>query len=158
MDINIKYLDKDLANTGLQQIDKGNWIDVRACRVERNGEAVEWSVNKDISYLQGDVIKIYLGYALELPVGYEALLSPRSSTFKNYGVIQTNSVGVIDNSFCGDGDEWAIMFYALKDGDISKLDRVAQFRIIESMPILTFNEVDTLGNKDRGAYGSTGVK
>lgn len=158
MNIRVKYIDKDLAEIGLQQIAKGNWIDVRACRIERNGEPVEWSVDNDIAYLPGDVLKVYLGYAMELPEGYEALTSPRGSTFKNFGVIQVNSPGVVDTTFCGDNDEWFIPFYALKEGTMSKLDRVAQFRVIESMPKVNFDTVLSLGNPDRGSHGSTGIK
>ena len=159
MRIFIKYIDEDLEKIGgLQQIDKGNFIDVRACRVVKNGELISWEEREDIVYNPGDDLKIYLGFAMELPKNCEALVVPRGSTFKNYGIIQVNSPGVVDTSFCGDEDEWFVPFYALRRGRIRKLDRVAQFRVLESMGNLEIHEVEFLGNKNRGSYGSTGVK
>lgn len=92
---------------------------------------------------------------MTLPEGYEAHLAPRSSTFKNYGIIQTNSVGVIDESYCGDGDIWKMPALAFKDGKINKGDRVAQFRIMKKQENLTFKERTQI-NQDRGGFGSTG--
>ena len=93
---------------------------------------------------------------MELPKGYEAHLLPRSSTFQNTGLLLTNSMGIIDNSFCGDNDYWGAKFYATKDGRVEKGQRLCQFRILENQPSLKFVEVVHLGNKDRGGYGSTG--
>lgn len=93
---------------------------------------------------------------MELPEGYEALVVPRSSTYKNFGIIQTNSIGIIDESYCGDGDQWYFPAYAVRDTVIAAGDRICQFRIIEHQPELSFKTVDALGNSDRGGFGSTG--
>ena len=100
---------------------------------------------------------IPLGVAMKLPEGYEAHIAPRSSTFKNFGVIQTNSVAVIDNSYCGDNDQWKYPVYAMRDTEIHVNDRICQFRIIRNQPTIEFEEVDHLDGKDRGGFGSTGV-
>ena len=99
---------------------------------------------------------IPLGIAMELPAGYEAHVVPRSSTFKNYGVIQTNSMGVIDETYCGDNDQWFFPAYALRDTVIHANDRICQFRIMKHQPELSFEETDTLDHEDRGGHGSTG--
>jgi dUTP pyrophosphatase len=95
---------------------------------------------------------------MQLPEGYEAYIVPRGSTFKNFKVIQTNHHGVVDESYCGDNDQWFVPLYALEDTKINKYDRVCQFRIQKKMPEVEFIEVETLGNDDRGGHGSTGVK
>ena len=97
-----------------------------------------------------------LGVSMELPKGYEALCVPRSSTFRKYGVILVNSVGVIDETFCGDEDVWQFLAYAMRDTVIPKNERICQFRIIEHQPAIEFEEVEKLGNKNRGGIGSTG--
>lgn len=94
---------------------------------------------------------------MELPEGYEAYVVPRSSTFKNFGIIQTNHCGVIDESYKGDNDQWFFPAYALRDTKIKMNDRICQFRIQKKMPEIDFIEVKTLGNKDRGGHGSTGM-
>lgn len=94
---------------------------------------------------------------MELPKGYEAHVVPRSSTFKNFGVIQTNHQGVVDESYKGNNDEWFMPVYALRDTEINFNDRICQFRIVEKMPKIDFVEVDELKNEDRGGHGSTGV-
>jgi dUTP pyrophosphatase len=99
---------------------------------------------------------IPLGVAMELPMGYEALVAPRSSTFNKYGIILVNSIGVIDESYHGDGDEWHFLAYAICDTYIPKNERICQFRIIEHQPDVEMVEVETLGNADRGGIGSTG--
>ena len=104
----------------------------------------------NVSYIYQDLNR--------LPEGYEAHVAPRSSTFKNFGVIQTNSVGVIDNSYCGEEDEWRMAAYALRDTVIRKNDRICQFRIVEKQPGLNFIEVERLDDTDRGGFGSTGVE
>ena len=116
---------------------------------------------------------IPLGFAMQLPEGFEAHLAPRSSTFKTWGIIQTNHLGIIDNSYCGDNDQWFYPAYCLmgkkttydrelgefiKYTEIKKGDKIAQFRIIEIQPSIEFEEVEHLGNADRGGFGSTGTK
>jgi dUTP pyrophosphatase len=104
----------------------------------------------------GEYAMIPLGVAMELPSGYEALVAPRSSTFRKYGVLLVNSIGIIDESYCGDGDEWNFLAFAVRDTIIPKNERICQFRIIEHQPAVAFDEVETLGNPDRGGIGSTG--
>ena len=139
--IKIKYL-KDIEK--IEKISKGDWIDLRAA--------------EDVELKNGEFKIIPLGVAMEIPRGYEAHLAPRSSTFKKWGIIQTNSIGVIDNSYSGDNDEWGMPVIAMRDTKINKNDRICQFRIVESQPEIEFVEVDTLGNADRGGFGSTGEK
>lgn len=139
--IQIKYFTNDIDK--ITKIDKGDWIDLRAA------ETVEMK--------QGDFKLIPLGVAMKLPEGYEAHIVPRSSTYKNFGIIQTNHQAVIDESFCGDNDQWFYPAYALRDTVINKNDRICQFRIVEKMPPINFIEVDKLEDKDRGGCGSTGV-
>lgn len=139
--IKIKYL-KDIEK--IEKISKGDWIDLRAA--------------EDVELKNGEFKIIPLGVAMEIPKGYEAHLAPRSSTFKKWGIIQTNSIGVIDNSYSGDNDEWGMPVIAMRDTKINKNDRICQFRIVESQPEIEFVEVDTLGNADRGGFGSTGEK
>ncbi len=123
---------------------KSDWIDLRAA--------------KDVTMKAGEFQLIPLGIAMELPKGYEAHVVPRSSTYKNFGIIQTNHMGVIDESYCGDNDQWYFPAYALRDTRIQEGDRICQFRIMEHQPVLQFEEVESLGHKDRGGIGSTGRK
>lgn len=140
--IKIKYLDDTIPK--LEYIDgKSDWIDLRAA--------------EDVELKQGEFKLINLGVSMELPEGYEAWVVPRSSTFKNYGIIQTNSKGIIDASFNGDEDYWKFPALATRDTKISKGDRICQFRIHENQPKITFNEVESLNNESRGGFGSTGV-
>lgn len=104
----------------------------------------------------GEFKLIPLGVAMKLPKGYEAHMIPRSSTFKNYGIIQTNHFGLIDESYCGDNDEWKMPVYATRDTFIQQNDRICQFRIMKHQPHIQFNEVPFLNNVDRGCFGSTG--
>lgn len=138
----IKYFDSEIEH--IRKIAQGDWCDLRAA------ETVELK--------KGEFKLIPLGIAMQLPDGYEAHVVPRSSTFKNFGILQTNSFGVIDNSYCGDNDQWFFPAYALRDTVIHKNDRICQFRIVEKQPEIEFEEVDHLGNPDRGGHGSTGVK
>lgn len=140
MRIRIKYI-ADIQK--LKRIEKGDWIDLRAA--ER------------LELKKGDFALVPLGIAMQLPDGYEAHIAPRSSTFKNFGVIQVNSIGVVDNSYCGDHDEWKMPVYAVRDTVIEKGDRVCQFRIMERQPAIEFEEVEHLSDTDRGGFGSTGV-
>lgn len=146
--IKIKYFEG--ANK-LKSIEKGDWIDLYA--------------NKEIFIPKGQRAMIPLGIAMELPKGYEAHIVPRSSTFKTWGIILVNSVGIIDNSYNGDNDQWHFPAYCLEsrtivDGRegtlIQKGDRICQFRIVENQPSIEFIEVENLENEDRGGFGSTG--
>ena len=146
--IKIKYFEG--ANK-LKSIEKGDWIDLYA--------------NKEIFIPKGQRAMIPLGIAMELPKGYEAHIVPRSSTFKTWGIILVNSIGIIDNSYNGDNDQWHFPAYCLEsrtivDGRegtlIQKGDRICQFRIVENQPSIEFIEVESLGNEDRGGFGSTG--
>jgi len=141
MKIKIKYFDPDLIR--LEKIEKGNWIDLRAA------ETVEMK--------KGEFKLIPLGIAMHLPLGYEAHVVPRSSTFKNFKILQTNSFGVIDESYCGDNDQWFFPALAVEDTVIHKNDRICQFRIMDHQPMIDFEEVETLGMPDRGGHGSTGI-
>ena len=140
--IKIKYHNKNIDR--IKKINNGDWIDLRAA------ETVELKA--------GDFKLISLGISMQLPEGYEAHIVPRSSTFKNFGIIQTNHQAVIDESYCGDNDIWRYPAYALRDTIINENDRICQFRIVEKMPSVIFNEVDILNNEDRGGFGSTGTK
>lgn len=139
--VRVKYFTDQIEK--LEYIDgKSDWIDLRAA--------------ENVVLKQGEFKLIPLGVAMELPKGYEAHVVPRSSTFKNFGIIQTNHQGVIDCSYCGDNDQWFMPAYAIRDTEIHVNDRICQFRIMENQPKLQFDEVDTLGNDDRGGHGSTG--
>lgn len=141
MDIKVKYLSKDIDK--LKYIDgKSDWIDLRSA--------------EEVSMKAGEFRLIHLGVAVKIPAGYEAHIAPRSSTFKTWGVIQTNGVGVVDNSYCGDNDEWMMPVYATRDTVIKVNDRVCQFRIIENQPKLNIVECEHLSENDRGGFGSTG--
>ena len=113
---------------------------------------------EDVELKQGDFKLIPLGIAMQLPKGYEAHIIPRSSTFKNFGVIQANHMGMVDESYCGDNDQWYFPAIAMRDTVIHAGDRICQFRIMEHQPQLNFVAVETLGDDDRGGIGSTGVK
>lgn len=140
--IKIKYLSDKIDK--LEKITKGDWIDLRAA--------------EDITMKAGEFRLIPLGVAMQLPEGYEAHIVPRSSTFKNFGIIQTNHQGVVDSSYCGDNDQWYMPSYALRDTQIHANDRICQFRIMENQPEITFEETQELGAPDRGGIGSTGTR
>lgn len=139
MKIKIKYF-TDIEP--VEAIEVGNWIDLRCA--------------EDIELKKGEFKLIPLGIAMQLPQGYEAIVAPRSSTFKKWKIIQTNSIGVIDESYCGDNDMWMMPVMAMEDTKIAKNDRICQFRIFEHQPSIEFEKVETLGNEDRGGFGSTG--
>ena len=139
MKIKVKYF-TDIEPLG--KIEVGDYVDLRAA--------------KDIYMEKGQYMAIPLGVAMELPEGYEAMVVPRSSTFKNYGLLMTNGVGIIDNSYCGDDDQWHFPAYATHDTVILKGERICQFRIIENQPEIEFETVEHLGNQSRGGLGSTG--
>lgn len=139
MQIKIKYHNKNIDK--IKKIAVGDWIDLRAA------ETVELK--------EGEYKLISLGVSMQLPKSYEAHVVPRSSTFKNFGIIQTNHHGIIDESYCGDADIWKFPAYAMKDTIIKENDRICQFRIVEKMPEIEFVEVDKLENENRGGFGST---
>lgn len=126
----------------LEKRENGDWIDLR--------------VAEDVSMKAGEFKLISLGISMQLPDGYEALIVPRSSTFKNWGVLQTNHCGVIDNSYCGDNDIWMFPALATRDVFIEKNSRICQFRIQQKMQYVSFETVDNLGNPDRKGFGSSG--
>ncbi len=139
--IKIKYFTKQIDK--LTYVDGvSDWIDLHAA--------------EDVVLKKGEYRLIPLGVAMELPKGYEAHVVPRSSTFKNYGIIQTNHQGVIDHSYCGDNDQWYMPVYATRDTKICMNDRICQFRIMRIQPQIVFEEVDKLRDCDRGGFGSTG--
>ena len=141
MNIKIKYHSNKIEK--LKYIDgKSDWIDLRA--------------SEDIELKRGDFKLIPLGVSMQLPKGYEAHIVPRSSTFKNYGIIQTNHMGVIDESYCGDNDMWMMPVYATRDTVIHTNDRICQFRIMEHQPQIEFEEVERLCGENRNGFGSTG--
>lgn len=139
-EIKIKYF-TDIEK--IAPLTKGDWIDLRAA--------------EDIVLRKGDFALIPLGIAMQLPAGYEAIVAPRSSTCKKFGVIQTNSIGVIDETYCGDNDQWMMPVMAVRDTEIKKNDRICQFRIFKHQPSIQFKSVDVLGNRDRNGFGSTGT-
>ena len=140
-EIRIQYLDDSIEK--LTYIDgKSDWIDLRSAM--------------DVELKAGEFKLIHLGVAMQLPEGYEAHVVPRSSTYKNFGIIQTNHCGIIDCSYCGPADWWYMPVYALRDTVIHKNDRICQFRIMENQPKLVFDEVEKLGGSNRGGIGSTG--
>lgn len=139
--INIKYLTDSIDK--LTYIDgKSDWIDLRAAETV-DMEPMEFKL-------------IPLGIAMQLPACYEAHVIPRSSTFKNFGIIQANSMGLIDESYCGDNDQWYFPAIALRKTTIRTNDRICQFRIMKHQPQIEFHEVDNLNNESRGGIGSTG--
>lgn len=142
LEIKIKYFNDDIPK--LDKISIGDWIDLRAA--------------ENVELKQFEFKLIPLGVAMELPKGYEANITPRGSTFKNFGIIQTNHYGVVDNSYCGNNDQWFIPALAMRDSVINKGDRICQFRVNRVMPKVIFNEVEVLENKDRGGHGTTGTK
>lgn len=140
--IRVKYFSDQIKKLDFSNR-KGDWIDLRA--------------SENVKLKKGEFALIPLGIAVSLPHGYEAHIVPRSSTFKTWGIIQTNSMGVIDNSYQGDNDMWMMPVYATRDTDIKVNDRICQFRIMRNQPVLSFIEVEGFGNEDRGGFGSTGT-
>ena len=141
--IQIKYHSKEIEK--LRYIDgKSDWIDLRAA--------------ENVSLKAGDFTLVSFGISIKIPEGYEAHVVPRSSTFKNFGILQANSYGVIDSSYCGENDIWRMPVYAVRDTKIHVNDRMAQFRIMENQPQIVFEEVERMEGKDRGGFGSTGTK
>lgn len=139
--IKIKYFTDKIDK--LAYIDgKSDWIDLRA--------------SEEVTLKQGEFALVPLGVAMELPKGYEAHIVPRSSTYKNFGVIQANHCGVVDGSYCGDNDMWRMPVIAMRDTQIHVNDRICQFRIMKNQPEILFEEVEHLEGEDRGGFGTTG--
>ena len=138
--IKIKYHDDILP---IDMFDNGDWIDLRSA--------------EDIDMSSGDFRLISLGVSMQLPEGYEAHIVPRSSTYKHWGIIQANHMGVVDNSYCGDDDIWKFPAIAIRDTKIYKNDRICQFRIIKKQPEFEFEEVDHLDSPNRGGFGTSGL-
>ena len=126
------------------------------CTIKRHGSWIDVKSAVNITYPAGISFLIPLGFSCKLPDGHEAYLLPRSSTFKRYGIIMTNSLGVIDSAYSGDEDEWKFPAYSLREGKISVGDRIAQFRIVKEMPEVSVESVDHLDGENRGGFGSTG--
>ena len=139
--IKIKYFTDKIDK--LEYIDgKSDWIDLRA--------------SEEVTLKKGEIKLIPLGVAMELPKGYEAHIVPRSSTYKNFGLIQANHCGIVDGSYCGDNDMWRMPVIAMRDTTIHVNDRICQFRIMKNQPRICFEQVDHLEGADRGGFGSTG--
>lgn len=141
MEIKIKYHNTEM--TRIEKINQGDWVDLRAA--------------EDAEMKAGEFRIISLGVSMKLPEGYEAHIVPRSSTFKKWGILQVNSMGVIDNSYCGDNDVWGFPALAMRDTVIRRGDRICQFRIQKVMEPVEFVEVEQLDAPDRGGFGSTGM-
>ena len=139
LDIKIKYV---LDIKPIEVSDTGDWIDLRA--------------GKDIELEPFEYALVPLGVCMQLPKGYTGIIAPRSSTFKKWGIIQVNSVGIIDESYCGDNDQWCLPVLALRTTKIHKNDRICQFRLIKKTDTVDFTKVKTLNNNDRGGFVSTG--
>ena len=139
--IKVKYFDKDIEK--LKITPNGDWIDLRSAET--------------VHLKKGEFHLIPLGVGMKLPEGYEANIVPRSSTYKNFKIIQTNCFAVIDNSYSGDSDQWFYPVVAMEDTIIHKNDRICQFRINEKMPMVEFNEVEHLDEVSRGGFGSSGI-
>lgn len=139
--IRIKYFSDKIEKLAYIE-NKSDWIDLRAAA--------------DVSLKKGDSALIPLGVAMELPAGYEAHVVPRSSTFKNFGIIQTNHMGIIDESYCGNDDQWHMPVLAVRDTEIHINDRICQFRIMRHQPVIHFKETVELRHNNRGGFGSTG--
>ena len=139
--LKIKYHVKELEK--LRYIDgNSDWIDLR--------------VAENVSMKQGEYRLISMGISVEIPKGYEMLIVPRSSAYKNFGILQTNAMGVVDESFCGDNDIIHMPILAMRDTEIHINDRIGQFRLMPHQPEVHFIEVDHLDNEDRGGFGTTG--
>lgn len=139
--VKVKYFTDKIDH--LEKLEQGDWIDLRLAEDTHMGA--------------GEFKLLPLGVAMQLPSGYEAIVAPRSSTYKKWGIVQANSIGVIDESYCGNGDEWKFPAIALFDTDIPANTRICQFRIQKKQPKLNFMTVDELDNPDRGGIGSTGT-
>ncbi len=125
---------------------KGDWIDLRAA--------------EDVVMRAGEFRMISFGISLCLPDGYEAIVAPRSSTFRNFGILQVNSIGVIDESYGKHSTEdvWMYPVLAVRDTEIHVNDRIAQFRILKHQPRIEFEEIGEMEGEARGGFGSSGIQ
>ena len=138
--IQIKYFDNEIDK--VEKISKGDLIDLRSAET--------------VHLKKGEFHLIPLGVGMILPSGYKANVYPRSSTYKNFGIIMANSVGQVDASYCGENDQWMFPAIALRDTTINKNDRICQFEIQKIQPEIEFEEVEHLDEVSRGSFGSTG--
>ena len=139
MTIDIKYHSDIIP---LEMTENGDWCDLRLA--------------EDVTLKAGEFKILSLGVSMKLPENYEAVVIPRSSTFKRWGILQANSVGLIDNSYCGDNDIWGFPALATRDVTIEKNSRICQFRVQKKMDGVIFNVVKNLSGVDRGGFGTTG--
>lgn len=177
--VNVKYFNSDLPK--LEKLEKNDWIDVRVNKItmmayvqylyselsendkrfgfKEVGEVELYEKFKKIpfEYEAFQFMYLHLGFALQLPEGYEGYLKLRSGTFKNFGFIQVNGVGTVDESYCGNNDEWIVPVLSIFPGQIYWGNRVGQFRIQTHSPKIEFNEVNNLHTESRGGLGSTGL-
>lgn len=142
LEVQVKYDDgvNDLCFVGGS---KSNWVDLAA--------------SEEVVFEVGDYKLVPLGVCIKLPDGYEAIIVPRSSTFKNFGLLQVNSIGIMDNAYCGDNDKWYFPAYATRKVVVHKGDRLCQFRLLPVQGDISFTAVDHLGSVDRGGFGTTGI-
>lgn len=138
--IQIKYHNKNIDK--IEAIKGGDWYDLRAAET--------------VQLKAGEFKLISLGVSMKLPEGYEAHIVPRSSTYKKWRIIQTNHMGVIDNSYSGDNDIWMMPVCAFENTTINENDRICQFRIVKKQPEIEFEVVEKLEGENRGGFGSTG--
>lgn len=158
----VKKFSEDLPDLNI--LDKGDLIDLYCNSfdvAENNEVGIKWGLagtykSDSVCYKKDDILVVGLGMAMELPKNKKAEVTPRSGTFKKYGLLLTNSVGQIDNSYRGDSDEWMAVFYCTRDGSVDRFDRLLQFEIKDRMIKPTIEYVDSFGNDDRGGYGSSG--
>lgn len=141
LEMKIKYHDENLVK--VEKIAVGDWLDLRAAET--------------VTMEAGDFKFISLGVSVQVPNGYELWIAPRGSSYKNFGIIQTNSIGIVDNSYCGDNDILKMPALAIRNTTINFNDRICQFRLMPNQKSLNIIEVSTLGNTDRGGFGSTGA-
>ena len=163
MDIRIKKMRE---NAKLPEFKGGNWLDTYISQIGfvrrdlRRGEFtfddVIWDDGDKFNILVGDIVVFKLGFALELPKGKELHLLPRSGTFRKYGLLLTNSMGIGDDTYIGDNDEYLAMMYATRNAVVEVGDRLIQIKIEDAMPQYNLVEVEYFGNDDRGGYGSSG--
>lgn len=141
MTLRIRYLSDRIEK--LRYIDgRSDWIDLRAA--------------EDVTFRAGEYKLIPLGVAIQLPKGYEAHVVPRSSTFRTFGLLQANSFGIVDESYCGNDDQWFVPMYATRDTEVHVNDRICQFRVMAHQPLIEFEETDRLEGENRGGFGTTG--
>ena len=142
--IRVKYHSDNVPHLEMSEV--GDWIDLYTA--------------EEVTMEAGDFKLISLGVSMQLPFGYEAHIVPRSSTFKKWSIIQANSIGIIDSTYCGDNDVWMFPAIALDNVTIPAETRICQFRIVPTMRHdvgdIEFVSCEHLDNVDRGGFGSTG--